>query len=549
MEKQNFIITFINTDIENEIANAFILAKSIRKQNVISNIIAFVTSKKQKSIELLKYFYDDVIILESLTYDIFKHPHLNSSEKTLFINCNSIVLKNISNIFNLTNNTILYDNDDNKLLHYKYKYKKSNEIQNFNDKNNINYSINYAIDLKESYSTYDIVFFNLIQPSILENNISIEERSNYPILIFWFYLYRGILNVNPQLYDNKILKQTNEILTYYFIQLSNLTPQINKSFQKGNCKAINEIFNDKIDNNYGKVSNNKIDNNYDKVSNDKIDNNYGKGSNDNIDTINNNCQFYHLDYSKEYESFEINYSVPVENTTVIVTINEGSTKSIISKELTRNIILSKIFNLNQLEIKNLLFKINTQYTYSERTDTLNKLYGVNDGNKTFSVKLIIYKTLIDDNIEHMDNQIMFFTSSYDKIKVLSLLLNHKSYSLLNHINFINLHKMDNFKNILIYQSVKKWIYSIFNGNEIENMIIVKLDFRSSDKIIIINNNDASVVNIKKISNKKIELLDIIFAKSALYNDISKQYEKCINAIGDNSKHFLFDGLKVYDIVY
>ena len=499
MQSKYFIITLVNSELENEIVNAMVLAKSIRKQNVISNIIAFITSRKQKSIDLLKYFYDDVIILENPTANIFKHSQLNSAEKTLFIHCNSIVLKNISNIFNLKNNAILYDSDDSKLLHYKYQNKQTNEIQQFND-------IKFAIDLKDSYNNYDIVFFNLFQPSILENNINIEERSNYPILIFWFYLYRGILNVNPELYDNKILKETNEILTYYFIQLSNLTPNINKSFKQTNCNAVNEIFNI---------------------------------------NMNKNCQLYHLDYSKEYESFEINYTIPVENTTVIITIDEEIPKSITKSR--NNIILS--YKLNQQEIKNLLFKINTHYTYSERSDYLNKLYGIEKNDKTYSLKLIIYKTLFANDIEHMDNKIMFFTNSYDKIKVLSLLLNQKSYSLLNTINFIDIHKMDNFKNVLKYQSVKKWIYSMFNGNEIENMIIVKLDFTNFEKVIIINNNDVSVVNIKKITSKKIEFLDIIFAKSGLYNDILNEYVDIVSKINDSNKYYLFDGLKVEKINY
>lgn len=437
---KNIIATKIYT--KNDIVKALVLAKSIRKKDVLSHLIAWVSFKNKSQIDILKYYYDDI------THDE------KTIENILLIDCDSIVTTDISN-------------------------KKTPTTE---------------IDVLGDYKQYDICKFNVLQPYPLENDISIEQRVTIPILIYWFYLYRIIINDNPEFYKNKLFKPANAVFQYFFIQLANKTP------------GIIDEFNDDLQRNLIKL--------YDME-------------------ITTNLRYYHTDISKEYDSFEINYEVPITNATVILMVGN---KLKLDSNIKKNIEYKKDFNIIGAILKNILFNIQIQYTYTERKETLDKLY--ND-NETYFVRLIVFKTIYDVDIEQNGFDLMCYSHAYDKLRILSLLMNDKTFNKMEHLNMTAVSELNKLK----YQSIKKWIYSIFNGNQVENLIIVKLNFNNIDLVTIINNNESSLVDIKRINNKKIIFIDIFYAKLQKNAD----YDEIIKNMYNVDEYYLFDGLKIYEI--
>ena len=98
----------------------------------------------------------------------------------------------------------------------------------------------------------------------------------------------------------------------------------------------------------------------------------------------------------------------------------------------------------------------------------------------------------------------------------------------------------------MYQSVKKWIYNIYDGNQMDNLLIIsKLVF--SDKkeqpeyVLLDNNTYEKSSDCDSIYKKKLEFIELIFLNTS--DQINNKYSKYTNSIYDPSLYYQLDGIK------
>ena len=108
----------------------------------------------------------------------------------------------------------------------------------------------------------------------------------------------------------------------------------------------------------------------------------------------------------------------------------------------------------------------------------------------------------------------------------------------NKLNFIDYNINLNMK----FQTLKKWIYVNYNGNEMINIIVNDIDFVDTT---IIDNNNYELYEIKKMTDKIIPLFNIIFTKSEFYKASSKQFKKIVVDMYDVKKYYEIDGIKIH----
>ena len=315
-----------------------------------------------------------------------------------------------------------------------------------------------------------------------------DENNINKSIQLWYYIYKELLNANDKLLNNALFKQTNDILYSFLIPLSNIKK--------------NKI--------YGKLINNYYHTNISKEYNE----NNILFDKQNIELINN--------------TNIINYCGQ-NNTTVILLFNSEN----INSEIKKNIIFNKNIRIDNITMKNIMFNINTNITYTERRKNINEQYKNND----YIIQIIIIETSENLNIVVNKENIVILSDTNDKIKIASL-LNKNSLKMYKKVNFIDFY-VNNEMDCLKYQSIKKWIYLNYNGNQMQN-IIINLDFYNLDsKIIIYDNNRYEILEMKKIKIKTIEFINIIFVN---YN--KKNYLDIINKLNDKTKYWLLDGIKI-----
>jgi hypothetical protein len=466
--KNNIFITLINNT--NEIINALVLALSIKKLNIIIKLNVITNIKLNKKLkEILYTYYDKVIFDDKITNEninTINNKNINQYEKIIFINCKSLLIKNI---FSCSKNLI--KNNNEYLLFIS---------DNIND-NNKNNKILYGIDIN-NYDEYDIVFFIKIQFDVINdiNNKAIQ---------LWYYFYKELLNINENLQNNILFKQTNEILCNFLIPLSHI--QINKT--KNNL--LNKYYHTNISKEYD--DNNIMFDDYDKP------------------------------IKKDYTNV-INYCGQ-NNITVILILNNEQ----INDDIKKNIILSKNIEIDNKTMKNIIFNVNTNITYTERNKIINEQYK----NNKYKIQIIFIKTLENLNIEINNNNIIILSNNNNKIKIASL-FNKNSLKMYKKINFMDFY-INNELDCLKYQSIKKWIYLNYNGNQLQN-IIIDLDFYNLDrKITIYDNNKYEILEMKKIKIRLIEFININFIS---YN--KKNFLIALNKLYDEKKYWLLDGIKI-----
>jgi hypothetical protein len=210
-------------------------------------------------------------------------------------------------------------------------------------------------------------------------------------------------------------------------------------------------------------------------------------------------------------------------------------------------------------LKNILFDIIQIYSYDERENKLNNKF-LNMTN--YKIKLLFYKTIIDSELTGNDNDIFIFSDTNTKIRALSILLN------LNTLNkFINkeivfipekknklystLTENSTFvKNMLMFQSLKKWIYNNYDGDDMDNVIVMN-ELELSDKKIInkfilldtniyLNLNEHKYVSLDK---KKLAFMNCFFTTNA--KKIPTQYIDIVDNIHDSRYYYQLDGIKFF----
>ena len=582
--KKYAYVTFLmfNNDY---LPGSIVLADSLRKHGSIADIIILITNDITKeNNDILKKFFDKIIKIEyiyinnnikdlnNVRLTKLQSLKLISYEKIIILDSDIILLKNIDHLFlekapsfikryngsSKINDGLLLIAPDiykfNKLNKYIIKNKKkltnqynSLEYYLYNEYkfNELDHKYFNLDDYKDSY----IYKFSKIKPFILENDISISERINHYDIQLWFGLYKQILNKNFELYENSILKQVNNLLKYFVNNISIYT--INEVNINTNNNAINIYNLKKIDNIiYYHVN---ISKEYDDfcINYDTSDinfTNYIDMHKNNIywieklNNIKNNIslkEFIKLNSHQIWFNILLsNYVIISNNINIILTINDNDIDNI-NNMTDNNIIYHNIIKIKGDILKNILFFINQKYVYNERIVYLKKYKDTYD----YNINIYLYETIDQINFNNNSTNIITYSDLKTKIQVSSILLNNNSLELFKskQINFIKNNNItnENLIKLLRFQSLKKWIFNLYTHNQINNIIIIVDDHNSYD---IIDNNKYTIFEKKTLINNKIEFINVFLNNKISQNTIKHVFNNFNNPLF----YYMIDGLKLYN---
>ena len=427
------------------------------------------------------------------------------------------------------------------------------------------------------------------KPFVLESKYSIEERIKYEDFQLWHKFYRDIINRYPELLESGVLAEPNEISKYFISQLSRKTIAFKKILSSGIAESVSKIFNIKIQSNHYYYHIN-ISKEYDNESiNYSFENDYISNMVDEIIkktkskywsqidekikkqnaesdkikdiTVSNKFNSNVLNIFKDEDKENIiSYYTKINSNVciiMVVTTEQNESNFWLDNKLISNIFYQKDINLSGSILKNIIFNIVQIYSYDERENKLNNKFS---DITNYKIKLLFYKTVIDSELKGNDDNIFVFSDTNTKIRALSILLN------LNTLNkFVNKEIMfipekknklystltENsifVKNMLMFQSLKKWIYNNYDGDDMDNVIVASelelSDKRQMKKIILVDTNTYSDLNEHKylsIDKKKLAFTNIFFTTKS--SKIPTEYKNCIENIHDLRFYYQLDGIK------
>jgi hypothetical protein len=517
----------------------FVLAESLKKSCSLAELVIIVNENTNIK-DLLMRFYDKIITIEGNLYEEKKFNkfwayNLIEYEKIIIIDADTIILRYPDYIFSLEPPALCIINKQSYsglilIKPDKNEYKTiSNEIKNMNYKDFIKNKYKNFTKIDNRFVGLDIENINWkklfgIQfigekPFFYESKYNINERIIMPNYNLWFYYYRKIINKNFDLLDKKELSDVNQLSKYY---INNLSRQVNE---------INDILNNYIKSDKNKFNiifnTNKINKNYELYHvNDTFD-----YSNNQIVYLNKNFDIK-LDIDK--------YAIINDNINIILLINKEN--NINDNEMNNNIIFKENIKLNGIALKNVLFNINNKYVYKERKLLLDNKY---KDDEQIIIELIYYKTIAESGIKSNNDNIFICSDINTKLKITSLLKNNNSLVLLNKgiINFFNFEKEH--VNTLVYQSLNKWIYNKYSGDEIDNLLVVEIIKENNIivKIILIDKNIKKNIEQKKLLDNSLFFIELIFVNSKIFLDKKEKYKENILNFYNKNYYYKIDGIK------
>ena len=590
---------YISLVINNNIyaSPAIILAESIRKHGNLGDLIVLVDETiDTDTIELLKKFYDKIIKINKIKIehenDIQKIIltklecfNLIQYEKILIIDSDTIFFKNIDNNFNLNTPCFLYVKNE---INYgillikpsKELYEKSLEIIENNyeeikkNKKPFEFVINKLYNEKmnklnielsiNKHKNNDGIQYSIDKPFLMSSNKTIEQRMKLDHFKIWYNYLINIINNYPEIEKFKCLKEPIEISKYFLATLSRFIVKNRKISRNNRCNIIKEI--------YG---------------------NYIKDY---------NLEYYHIDKSKEYSSENLNYNIfnfndyiefiklnllldnKITNSTnikellvnigndnklvnyilgnyikifpnvfIVLTINSKLEESKISKsnieELKNNLIYKQEHLIIGIVLKNIIFNIYQNYTYTQRIESLMSI----KDNEIYSINIEIYQTIYPMDIldKNYMNQIYILIEPNTKIRFVSIFLNSNTFNkfINNNISWISILKTgknylsrNSIEKILYFQTLKKWLYNNYNGNTINNIIITK---QKNKRLTILDNNKYNLNEIKRLNETKINYIDLIFLKSSQYKKIIEKDNYTDDYVYNIDNYMEIEGIKFY----
>jgi hypothetical protein len=422
------------------------------------------------------------------------------------------------------------------------------------------------------------------KPFILESEIPVETRASFESFQLWYKFYRDITNRYSDLLSSKILSDANTMSIYYINDLCRRGSIFKSGLRTGFLASIKSVFNIKnpiyyyyyhinISKEYDNESINYLfeDDFIPNMINGIIKITKSKYWNDIKNRINTNQKLIKNEISNkinneilnkldkiDYENVLSYYIKINQNVCIILNIEKNNKENTQNFWLDNNMISNVIYKKNILlsgdTLKNILFNIMQTYSYNERIIKLDELFS--DVNE-YTITILIYKTIIDCNLYGNNKNIFIFSDTNTKLRACSILLNPNTMDKFKNKDIIFIPEKNKsfvigqiyIKNMLIFQSIKKWIYNNYNGNLMDNIIIVN-DFKLTNKLInkkylLIDTNDYLkdqediYINFNK---KKIEFIDIIFVNSNNIKSLNK-YREIIDNIHDSRFYYQLDGIK------
>jgi alpha-N-acetylglucosamine transferase len=427
------------------------------------------------------------------------------------------------------------------------------------------------------------------KPFVLESKMSIQERLKYDDFQLWYKFYKEIINKYPELIKSKVLTEPNEMSKYFIVPLSRKSFEFKKLLSNGIINSVSKIFKIKPPQNYyfyhiniSKEYNNDTIN---YLSEDDFIQNmileiirkynvaYWKNIYNKlflqeklIDNLNSNKininSIKNLDII-DRENILSHYAKINSNVSIILVITTSETEKNfwLDNNLVSNILYEKNIDVNGNVLKNIIFNIEQTYSYDEREKNLNLLFS---DVKDYKIKLLLYKTVIESNLKGNNKDIYVLSDNLSKVRTLSILLNDNTLNKFKNreicFTFNNnklLKKVVKSKyyttNMLIFQSLKKWIYNNYDGTEIDNlMVISEFNINQSqdiNKIIFLDTNvylkDDNYIY-KNYNKNKLFFMEIIFVNSSSQkSNLYKKHRDIIEKIHDQRYYYQLDGIKFY----
>jgi hypothetical protein len=567
---------------ETYLPGSLVLAESLRNIGTLADLIIMVDNNiTNDTKELLKKFYDKIIDIDTIKinnedlvqqYIITKIEGLKLNyEKIALIDIDAIILDNPNNIFSYDTPACIYsdnkynsglillkpDNDD---------YKNLKELSR-NIPKDIEKPIIYLLEeyYKKLYNINDKylqsnsctncwgIQYNVNKPFILKNSIPLEVSVKWEHYKMWFMYFRNMINKYPELNNYENLKETINISKYYLSSLSRFRLKEHKKKKKSLTKQIKELYNIKINKNLDyyhlniakEYDNNEI--NYlltDYNINNFIE--YLKKKTNILDNYN----FPYIEKNKINKIFDIidssyildyiltEYVRLFKNVFILLMVNEIDDNFILNKELKENLIFKKEIQLSGMVLKNILFNVYQNNVYDERIQLLTQY----NEYTIYKINILIYQTIYPLNFDNSSKKIFIFNDTNSKIRLSSVFFNTNTLSRFTNdkINIIKNNKInrDKLKKILYFQTIKKWIYNNYNGNEINNLIIIKYK-----PLTILDTNEHKKNIIKNLLYKKIDLIDLIFYYNKNNKDNTELKEIVYN-INNPKFYWEFEGIKI-----
>lgn len=597
-----YVSIIINNDIY---ANpGIIFAESLKKVGCMCDIIALIDNRiTEQTIILLKNFFNKIIKIDLIEINhinpvqkvilskinVFK---MIEYKKIFLIDVDTIIFRNLDNYFlqsDITNDIetiympdfnnygfILISpsiNIYNKCMKFISEYKNNppkdftrpfdylmNNIYNPKNIKKLDITISYDV-----YSNVDCIQYRRDKPFLMKSEFTIEERQRLDHFKVWFSYLTNIINKNPEIKKYSCINESLMISKYFLASLSRFTVEFVKSNKNKKLQNVINI--------------------------------YGINKYSNLD-------YYHLDLTKEYTNKFIKYDVDTfdiksfleyidnekkifidyynfisvkklileleENnqnllyiflnnyikmfSSVLITIeiysDEKLIKTKVPSDLKNNLIYMKRYNFNNILLKNIIFNLYQNLTYEQRIKYLEK----NLNKSEYFIVLSIYETIspIIDYDYNSNLELFIFYEQSSKIRLSSIFFNPNTINQFNltsydfGIKIFDSNKKNNMSLINIIQmmylqTLKKFIFSVYTGDEIINLGIYLEDY---NKIIIVDNNKHLVSKIKQINTNKIFYITILFSKQSQYKNLLKEKNINPNIIYDINKYWEFEGIKI-----
>lgn len=570
---------------EKYVPASIVLAESLKKIGCLADLVMMIDENiSEDTVNLLKMFYDKIIKVEKIViknkdvvqkYLITKIQGLKLTEyeKIALIDVDSIIISNPNKIFSykvpagqyiknvLSSGIILLKPN---LIDFEKLLIKSKSISKeitkpfvylleefYKDFNLIDPLILKSNNYEDAYG----IQYNVNKPFILKSSIPIEVRIKWQHFKLWFMYFRNILNDYPEIENYKCLDEAKDLLKYYLAPLSRFIVEEREKNQEIKKDQIKEL--------------------------------YGLSVKKNVD-------YYHLDLSREYNSDNLvylinDYSISsfieylknktnvlvgmnltsiinindilkkiddtvildyllseyikvFPNVYIILVVNESSkAKTKLTKQLKQNLFFKKEFNLMGMVLKSILFNVYQEKVYQERLYEL----GIFADYESYRVQLLFYQTIhpLTLSMPNDNRKIFIFDDTNSKVRVGSIFLNRNTLDRYNDkkIKPITDNQIERkeLKSILNFQSIKKWLYNNYSGNQLDNIIIIK-----SKPLTILDLNPYTKTEGKKMLEKKIELFKLINSSSKAYTKSKKYFDLIKEKLSSSINYWEYEGIKV-----
>ena len=598
-----YVSIIINNDIYAN--PGIILAESLKKIGCMCDIVALIDNKiTEQTIILLKNFFNKIIKIDLIEINhinpvqkviltkinVFK---MIEYKKIFLIDVDTIIFKNLDNYFlhsNIVNDSetiympdlnnygfILISpsiNIYNKCLKLISEY-KNNAPKDFTKPfdyliNNLYNSTNIKkLDITISYDVYsnvDCIQYRKDKPFLMKSEFTIEERQRLNHFKVWFSYLTNIINKYPEIKKYSCINESLMISKYFLSSLSRFTVEFVKSNKNKKLQNVINIY-----------ENNKYSN-LDYYHLDLTKEYTNKFIKFDIDTFNIKSFLEYIDNEKkdfiDYYNFisikKLIQELEKKNqnllflflnnyvkmfSSVFITMEIYSDEKLINKkvptDIKNNLIYKKQYNFKNILLKNIIFNLYQNFTYEQRIKYIKK----NLNKSEYFIVLSVYETIspIIDYDYNSNLELFIFYEQSSKIRLSSIFFNPNTIDYFNLFSnelgikiFNSEKKINNMEYIniiqMIYlQTLKKFIFSIYTGDEIINLGIY---FEDYNKIIIVDNNKHSVSKIKQINTNKIFFITIIFSKQSQYKNILIEKNINTNIIYDINKYWEFEGIKI-----